>query len=249
MGFPFKTIIWRQTQIPVIIGNERIFLKITLKYTCSLLTPDILHTDVTPLAITRRKALYKAHFLDELESLCSVDQGHSLIDETGQITVRIRRELEKHNFKYTNIRGRPRKFIFATIIVVSAGLWIASGVSFALSVAYRVTFESMKDVADTQGKQMEILEERINVTQIAVQSLQKDFNSLVTDFESHKGGFLELKQKSIGTAFVISYITSKFVLVRQIIRETIRKWNNGNLNPDFLDYLSLTMPCGKNAKI
>jgi len=186
MGFPFKTLIWRQTKIPVIIGNKRIFLKITLNDTCSLLTPDILHTDVTALAITRRKALYKAHFLDQLESLCSVDQGQNLIDETGQLTVRNRRELENTTANTLILEAEPENssLLQSSLFLRYYGLHLEFHSHYLLLT---VTIESMKDVPDTQGKQIEILEERINITQIAVQSLQKDLNSLVTEFESHIG--------------------------------------------------------------
>jgi len=74
-----------ETSKAVAMQTEKVFLKIQLNDGCSLLTPEILHTDVTEMAIYRCKTMYKQHFIDELEHLCPVDHCYSMIDEKGVV--------------------------------------------------------------------------------------------------------------------------------------------------------------------
>jgi len=79
--------------------------------------------------------------------------------------------------------------------------------------------------------------------------LEKDFNTLVDEFENHEKDFRELKDNHIGTNFIISYITSRFVMSKQIIKEATRQWKEDRLYPALMDYMNLTLPCADQCPL
>jgi hypothetical protein len=72
---------------------------------------------------------------------------------------------------------------------------------------------------------------------------------LVSEFKRHQTDFLELKGKQVGTTFSISYITARFVVAKQVIREATRQWKERKVHPGLLDNMNLTLPCGDNCPI
>jgi hypothetical protein len=206
-----QPLLWRASRTPVTIGNEIVFLRIKLMNPCDLLTTEILHTDVAKIAQIRCEEMYKEHFLNEVSKMRPTDDA------------------------YIAVRAKRAIFVIG-ILIASVVLWAGAGTALGLAISNTVSVGDLKGITQRQNEQMLILESRINITQIAVRNLQKDFNTLVSEFEKHQRDYLEMKEKQIGTSFIISYITSRFVMIKQIIRETVREWKEKKVSNGFMGY-------------
>jgi hypothetical protein len=161
---------------------------------CELLTPDILHVDLAKIAQVQCKKMYKEHFLYEINKICPTDDGYTAV--------------EVHPGHAAPIREKRALFVIG-ILIACVVLWAGAGTAFGLAVSNKVSVSSLQEITSKQAEQMLILEDRINITQIAVRKLQTDFNTLVSEFERNQKDYLEMKEKQIGTNFIISYITSR----------------------------------------
>ena len=70
-----------------------------------------------------------------------------------------------------------------------------------------------------------------------------------SDMQRFRGELGELKAKSITTSFAISYVTSRLLIGRAIIKETHRNWKYAKVTGAFLDYLNFTLPCGDDCPL
>jgi len=220
-------VLWRGSKTPITTGSQRVFLRIKLKNPCELLTSDILHTDVTKLAQIRCNEMYKEHFLNEMQAMCPIDHGYEMF------------------------HSRAKRFIFmmSIIIISSIVLWAGAGTALGVSIYNRGSISELQAISQIQSDQIKDLENRVNITEIAIRKMQTDFNSLIDEFERHGKDFAELKEKQVGTNFIISYITSRFVVAKQVIREATRQWKDGKLSPGLMDFLNYTLPCGDECPI
>jgi uncharacterized coiled-coil protein SlyX len=221
-----QPILWRGSKTPVTTGYERVFLRIKLMNPCELLTADILHADVTKMAQIKCEEMYKEHFLNEMTKMCPIDNGYKLV--------------------------RTKRFIpiiLGVMVIASVVLWVGAGTAFVIAVQNTGRVSDLESVAQQQAAQIDELEQQVNVTAYIVRKLQTDFNSLVSEFERHQTDFLQFKEKQVGTTFAISYITSRFVVAKQVIREATRQWKDRKVFPGLLDFLNLTLPCGDECPI
>lgn len=221
--------LWRKTDMPVTIGNERVHLRIKLINPCSLLTSEILHTDITRIAQIKCEEIYKTHFIKELAEMCPVDYGVTTHHAAHSISKR-----------FITVIG---------ILIIAAVVVVGSAVALGLSIANRVSIEGLKSTQAQQAELIEQLEGRLNITNIAVRKLQTDFNTMVDEFEKHTEDFDELKMKQTSTNFAISFITSRMVLAKQIIIEARRQWKQKKVHAGLMDYFNLTLPCGDDCPL
>lgn len=218
---PGQPLLWRKNPTPITNGYDRVYLRIKLNNPCELLTPEVLHTDITKMAQIKCNQMYNEHFIHEMEQMCPIDYGYKLV------------------------RVRRKRFIIITgMIIASVVLWAGAGTALGLAISSTVRTSELAEIAKRQAEQLDDLENRMNVTALAVRKLQEDFNTLVHDFEDHVNDFNEFKGKQVETNFRISYITARFVTFRQVIREANRQWKNKKVYAGLLDYMNLTLACG-----
>jgi len=222
-----QPVLWRGSKTPITTGSQRVFLRIKLMDPCELLTSDILHTDVSKLAQIRCKEMYKEHFLNEMTQMCPIDHGYEII----------------------HTRAKRFVIMMSIIIISSVILWAGAGTAFGLSIYNKGSISDLQEISKLQTVQIQNLEHRLNITEHAIRRMQTDFNSLLDEFERHGKDYTELKDKQVGTNLIISYITSRFVVAKQVIREANRQWKDGKLYPGFMDFLNYTLPCGDECLI
>jgi len=139
--------------------------------------------------------------------------------------------------------------MMSIIIISSVILWAGAGTALGLSIYNKGSISDLQAISELQTIQIKNLEHRMNITEHAIRKIQTDFNSLLDQFERYGKDYSELKDKQVGTNFIISYITSRFVVAKQVIREASRQWKDGKLYPCFMDFLNYTLPCGEECTI
>ncbi|OXA44959.1 Copia protein [Folsomia candida] len=219
-------ILWRQSSTPVVAGSNQVFLRVRLVNPCPIfLSQAVLYINGTDEALQRCNDMYHEYVIHELEAMCPKD-------ETMYIMRRSKRAIP---------------FLIIGAIAASVVLWAGAGTAFGLSIHNKGTLSDMKEVQRQQEMQIKELESRVNMTEYAIRNLQLGFNSLVDVVEQNTNDIAEIKGKQIGLTYAISYLTSRFILARHVIKESTRKWKQGNLNSGLMDFLNLTLPCGEDC--
>jgi len=119
----------------------------------------------------------------------------------------------------------------------------------AVSVSNKGLINTQQEKLDLQQKSIDFLNEQLNFTEIAVQKLRHDFNILVDEISRHEKDFDEMKMKGPSTNYAISYITTKLIMGKQIIKEASRKWERKEVYFGLMDYLNLTLPCRERCPL
>ncbi|OXA40185.1 Copia protein [Folsomia candida] len=218
-----QPILWRGSPVPVISGYETVYLRIKLISPCTLLTEEIVPKGQLETAKKICNEMYETYFIHEMKQMCP----------------------SFHNFSMS--KHRPKRFILVALIalgaVVVTGLGIG-GVVLAANNAARIS--DLEEISSLQEKSINQLEEQMNFTEIALQKLRTDFNILVKDHEVLDKNLNEITEKGPNTYFTISYITTKLMMGKQVIKEATRAWNNKKILNGMMDYFNITLPCGED---
>ncbi|CAG7831358.1 unnamed protein product, partial [Allacma fusca] len=118
-----------------------------------------------------------------------------------------------------------------------------------MAATNRNRITDLKTLQEAQQKTLDELEQKIKSNTENIRRLQNSFNEAITSMQGLQHDHDELKGKLISTNYVISYITSRLMLGRSIIKESHRNWKQGKITGSLLDYLNFTMPCGDNCPL
>lgn len=142
-----------------------------------------------------------------------------------------------------------RELIFLTCLIISGVLlWAGMGTALRLSISNKVTTASLAEVQQQQSEQLDYLEKRLNLTEIAITSLQVH-NGLTDRVQFLENDVNEIKAKFTSTTFLISYVSARFLLGKQVIRQANREWKKGKVDAGFIDFLNLSLPCGDECPL
>jgi hypothetical protein len=218
-------VLWRGSKTPVISGYEKLYMRINLINPCTLITSDVVHTDSVEEAKRICNEMYHNYFISELEKMCPRFQ---------------------ENFEASKKRNKRFVIIGAIIVgaIVLTSLGIA-GVSMAAVNMYKIS--ELEDIKDMQQREIENLNGNMNLTEIAMGKLRHDFNILAKEQKIHEEDFNEYKAKSPTTHFTLSYITTRLMLGKQILKEATRAWLERKVHMGLMDYFNITLPCEDKA--
>jgi len=210
-------VLWRGSRTPVVSGYEKVKLSIELISPCSLLTEEIIHTDMLYETKQLCDSMYQKYFLEEMGNICP--------------TV--------HELRTRHERAIPIILMVAGAVSV-VGLGVG-GVTWAAINSYRIG--GVQEDLEVEKRKTHYLANQVNYTEVALEKLRKDFNIIVRDLELREKNMNELISKGPKTYFEISHLTSQLTFGRYVIHKAIRLWHNGKIHPEFFDYLNLTLPC------
>src|SRR5207237_10368932 len=95
---------------------------------------------------------------------------------------------------------------------------------------------------DVEAADMKKVEARMNL-------ILKQLNSTAENQRINAHDYRELKDKSVDSMFIISFILSRFQTASVILHEAKRQWKAGHVYAQFLDYFNVTMECGDSCPI
>jgi len=217
-----------------LIRVTRISIRVTLINPCTLLSADVVHVDLVDLTKAKCNELYETYFLEEISEMCPVLYGNGYSGDPH----------------YQIKKTRTKRFVMVGAVVLSAIVVVGLGITgVAVAATNKVEISNQRTKLDLQQKSLDFVSEQTNFTEIAVRKLRQDINILADETRIHEADFEEVKMKSPGTNYAISYITTRFVLGKQIIKEATKKWRNHELYPGLMDFLNMTLPCGLSCPL
>ena len=219
-----ESVVWNRDYKPVATGFRDINMVLTLVSPCALLPKT--GQDHLERAVTRCEALYNSLFLDELELMCP----------------------RKH---FTPTHGRTKRFIPAVAVV---GLIATVGVTMGI-ISLAENSYNRDDIEAIMNKQTSIvetlarMEEQVTKESANIQKLRLDLIKTIKNMEEMTEGIKAYKSETVDLSFLIAHLTGRLMLGQSIIRETRRQWNRDQMTTQLLDYLNITMSCGKNCPL
>jgi hypothetical protein len=216
-----QPVLWRGSKTPIISGYEKVNLRIHLISPCSLITDEVVHTDVLDTTIDMCNQMYTNYFTSEMQKMCPT-------------------------FENNHLPGRRQKrFVVTGTIAIVSLVVVGLGIGGAAIVGATMSrLSSLEEFVDLNQQRLDYLEKEMNFTEAAHKKLRRDVNRLILETEVHEGDFDELKTKSPNSHFTLSYITTHLMIGKGIIRDSIRAWENHKILPSLMDYFNISLPCG-----
>jgi len=198
------------------------------KSPCEVITEDIVHPDLLKQTRKQCDEMYEEYFLSEIENMCP----------RGSFNI---------------VQSRKKRFVFSLLI---ATLCVSVIVPIALGISAQVTAsaalsrtDSLTATMNKQEGQLEEIAEKLNLHAHAIEELQDGINSFRSKFDAHEKDYNILKARQSSASFIISYVTSKLLDAKPLIRDTARKWKQHKLNIPFFEYLNVSMDCGQDCPL
>jgi len=149
------------------------------------------------------------------------------------------------------ILSRPTRFVITTALGIALGAEVttittAIGIGASAQISASKANDRVDDVQQELERQSEFLEKVNHRLDLAYRGLRTLNNQYVTLNNRVDDIVEEMKQNRDlvpQMTFFVSYLVARFVVGAEIIKDTIRQWLEGDLNPAFLDYLNYTSPC------
>ncbi|CAL8095938.1 unnamed protein product [Orchesella dallaii] len=222
-------VLWKKGETPIASGYLQVSLNIKFLNPCSLLTEEIIHADLLKEAIEKCNEMYEDCFVTEIGEICPKKQWTEVL---------------LHRKK----RFLPLVILGGIILyhAVVAGLAITATV---MSSQNAVSIAEMKANHKIEKLNREKLEDQVKIQGEMIKDIQLRFNQTISRLMVHQKDYNELKDKSISTSFAISYITSRLLNGKSIIKEAARAWQDKKVYGPFLDHLNITFPCEKECPV
>ncbi|CAG7733176.1 unnamed protein product, partial [Allacma fusca] len=226
-SFSVSLVVWRRSNVPVTIGHNEVSVIVKLINPCSLLTNDTVHQDLTSEAIHQCNEYYQNLFVSDLIKMCPQK-------------------------KWTDVTHRRKRILDLIIlfivvaIVASAGLGITA---VAISATNSEKIYSAEVAISEERAAVNKLQEQVQANFDRIKNLTASFNKAMDHMEALEKDHAELKGKLVSSNFIISYLVSKLMIGRSVVQEASRKWKSGLVDPAFLEYFNVTLPCGNSCPI
>lgn len=175
-----QPVLWRPSNTPVMAGYEKVYIRIKMMNPCDLFTKEILHVDIAEEARKQCEVLYEEYILNELTEMCPRD-----------------------DVLYQPRRAKRELILLTCLIISGIVLWAGMGTAVGLSISNKVTTSSLAEIQQQQADQLDAIESRLNLTEIAITSLQVKHNKLTDKVEFIGNDVSELKTKLVSTTFLL----------------------------------------------
>jgi hypothetical protein len=147
---------------------------------------------------------------------------------------------------------RVKRFIdlVLCLIVIAVTTSIGLGTTaVAMAASDSAQISTLEDRDQQETTMLNKLEGQIKANYEKVRNVTSRVNNIVLELERHQIDHDELKGKSIGTNYVIAYVTSRFLIGRTIIQEANHLWKTGKVSTALMDYFNVSLPCGDECPI
>ncbi|CAG7639035.1 unnamed protein product [Allacma fusca] len=215
-------VLWRKSHYPVTTGHAHVMLSIQLINPCDLMMVNNFHPGVASQAALKCEQLRKCKesFTTELSKICPKQY-------LGQL---VKRFIDPISISIYIA-------IFASVVGVTA---LGVGTT-ALSEVHSVASHSTE-----QDKLINELENKVQKNHEAIRNLTIRFNSAMEDLQAQQRDYAEFKGKYVNSTFAI---TARLMMSRTIMQQSARQWKMGRVDPAFLDFFNVSLPCGDRCPI
>lgn len=223
-------VVWHKTEIPVTNGDYLVQIHLIIKSPCELLTNETVHSGLLNATKIRCDELFDQYIMRNLETLCPKSTFTHLVGR------------EKRFAPFVYIIGA----IAVVVVVVVGELSIVSLVKSSQNSNRMDTIEAAQEELQQQLKK---LQDQVNLNRDQIQKLTENFNNAIRNLEILQDDHDQVVGKLPGFSFAISYITTRLQMGEDIIKQSLRMWKRGKLNPRLLDFLGVALECGDNCPI
>jgi len=221
---------WRESPLRVATSYQEVYMKIRLSHPCELINEDIVHRDIVAEAKANCLENYRHYILDEFSKICTVDKSSHLRKITHKEVMR----RQKRDFGIS--------LAAVGVILLVSALWNVGVTAWAWYSNYE-TKEKLREGLAQQDQRIVELLTRVNTYEEAVEKLNSAVKVLLISSENTTADLAELKQKFVRSVSIISHITNRLLVGRDIIRSTAKLWKKSKMNDDLFDYMNFEMDC------
>lgn len=223
-------VVWHKTDIPVTNGDYVVEVLFIMKSPCDLLTNETVHSTLHNVTIRKCEELFEQYILKNFETLCP-------------------------KTTFTHIIGRDKRFVHVVFIIgaIAAVAIVVVGVPAIVGMVKSIINSNRIDTLEAAQEQLaeklKDLQAQVNLNREQLNKLTENFNRAILNLESLQVDHDELVTKLPGFSYAISYITTRLQMGEDILKESIRMWRRGKVNPRLMDYLGLVLECGDSCPL
>lgn len=206
-----QPVVWSKSKTLIAKGFNQVALLFKFTSPCELLNKDLIHRSVLGTARERCAEVYDRLLVTEVKKLCPSQP-------------------------ITAIHKVSKRFVITFLVVITVIILLRVGLGIDGVVLSAEAHDRITSVEDMLAKQDAKIKHQKSLDEFhdkAIETLQSFTTGLANNLHKHED-FSELKQKTVDTNFMISFITSRLLIGNFLIKETNRKWNDGKIYPPFL---------------
>ncbi|CAG7815633.1 unnamed protein product [Allacma fusca] len=109
--------------------------------------------------------------------------------------------------------------------------------------------KTLENHTNQQDAMLNDLETKVSKNHEAIRTLTKKFNTAIVDLQAHQNDYAEFKGRYINNTLATAYVTTRIMIAKVMMQQATRLWKLGKVDPDFLDFFNVSLPCGDSCPI